>query len=92
MLQNVILGPGQTRDDVMQTIYNQELDTLKDIPDRGHRFNYVLAIERSILQCAALVALEYYARTSRGFATCDVVELARQMLSPGDSTPMDILD
>lgn len=76
----------------MRTIYRRELDSLKDIPDPGHRFDYAFAIERSILQCAALVALEYYARAFRGFATCNVVELARQMLSPGDSTPIDTLD
>lgn len=76
----------------MRTIYQRELDGLKDISDLGHRFNYAFAIERSILQCAALSALEYYARAFRGFATCNVVELARQMLSPGDSTPIDTLD
>lgn len=76
----------------MQTIYKRELDALTDILDLGHRFNYVLALERSILQCAAIAALEYYARTYRSSAVGDIVELARQMLSPVDSTPIETLD
>lgn len=76
----------------MRTIYKRQVDGLKDIPDPGHRFNYTFAIERSILQCAALAALEYFARAFRGLATYNVVELAREMLSPGDSTPIDTLD
>ncbi|SEU37419.1 hypothetical protein SAMN05443639_1243 [Stigmatella erecta] len=74
----------------MRELFARQLETALALPE-GNQFQFLIALTRSILQHAAVSAVEYCASELDE----DDVELsscARQLLAPADGTPLEILD
>jgi hypothetical protein len=72
--------------------YLQSLQEIETYADTGLAFHFLFAIQRSLLQYAALSAVELYSDTIRDDDAVDINDLLRRVHSPTDATPIDLLD
>ena len=76
----------------MRDAFHHQIQVATDHPDKGVGFNYLLAIQRSILQTAAVASIDYFFQVERSFEGVDLNDLLLQMHAPADATPISVLD
>src|SRR5258706_6787150 len=73
--------------DTFATLLTQAAEIQQEL-----RFNFLLSMQRAILQHAAITACEFYISGHDDPEIRDALDVMRQLVKPNDRTPIDILD